>query len=82
MKRFLTYAGEGLLLFLLLFLVGVLLLLWPKFLKQLWRPFISDKELNSPVDSVDRIVSKIIGVCCILGGLAAIVWMIIEYFIT
>ena len=77
MKRFVLDVAEGL----LIVVYGVLLLFWPKLLRHDW-PFISDKELNSPVDDVDRIVGKIIGVCCILGGLAAIVLMIIEYFIT
>lgn len=71
----------GIYLSLLLVVWGVLLLFWPKLLRHEW-PFISLKELNSPVDDVDRTVSKIIGACCILGGLAAIVWTIIEYFIT
>ena len=77
MKDFLASAGEGL----LLVFVGALLIFWPKFLKQLQRPFISDKELKGPVDSVDRTVSKMIGVCCVLGGLTAIVWTIIAYFV-
>ena len=69
----------GIYLSLLLVAWGVLLLFWPKLLRHEW-PFISLKELNSPVDDVDRTFSKVIGVCCILGGLAIIVWMMIEYF--
>ena len=69
----------GIYLSLLLVVWGVLLLFWPKLLRHEW-PFISLKELNSPVDDVDRTFSKVIGVCCILGGLAIIAWMMIEYF--
>lgn len=69
----------GIYLSLLLVVWGVLLLFWPKLLHHEW-PFISLKELHAPVDSVDQTVSKIIGVCCILGGVAFIVWMTIEHF--
>lgn len=69
----------GICLSLLLVVWGVLLLFWPKLLRHEW-PFMSLKERNSPVDDVDRTFSKIIGVCCILGGLAFIAWMMIEYF--
>ena len=74
MKRFVLDVAEGL----LIVVYGVLLLFWPKLLRHDW-PFISDKELNSPVDDVDRIVSKIIGVCVILMGLAYTVMTVLEY---
>lgn len=74
MKRYVMDVAEGL----LIVVSGVLLLFWPKLLRHDW-PFISLKELNSPVDDVDRTVSKIIGVCVILMGLAYTVMMVIEY---
>ena len=74
MSRFMMNVAEGL----LIVVLGVLLLFWPKLLRNDW-PFISLKELNSPVDDVDRTVSKIIGVCVILTGLAYTVMMVIEY---
>lgn len=74
MRRFVMDVAEGL----LIVVFGVLLLFWPKLLRHDW-PFISLKELNSPVDDVDRTVSKIIGVCVILMGLAYTVMMAIEY---